>query len=112
MIIYGSSLSPFVRKVLDFAGEKGLDIDLQGTGFPNHSAEFLQASPLRKMPALRDGDFTLADSTAIIHYLEAKQPEPNLIPLEAKARGRTIWFDEFADTVLTACGAKMFYNRI
>jgi glutathione S-transferase len=23
-----------------------------------------------------------------------------------------IWFDEFSDTILTACGAKMFFNRI
>jgi glutathione S-transferase len=33
------------------------------------------------MPALRDGDYTLPDSTAIIHYLEAKFPDPALIPL-------------------------------
>lgn len=112
MIIYGSSLSPYVRKVLAFAGEKGIEFDLQPTGFPNHSAEYLEASPFRKMPALRDGDYTLADSSAIIHYLEAKQPEPTLIPVEPKARGKVIWFDEFSDTILTACGAKMFFNRI
>ena len=26
MILYGSSLSPFVRKVLGFAGEKGIEL--------------------------------------------------------------------------------------
>ena len=46
----------------------------------------------------------LADSSAIIHYLEAKHPEPALIPADPKERGRTIWFDEFADTILFACG--------
>jgi glutathione S-transferase len=79
MILYGSSLSPYVRKVLAFAGEKGIELDLQPTGFPNHSPEYLAVSPFKKMPALRDGDYTLADSSAIIHYLEAKQPEPPLI---------------------------------
>jgi glutathione S-transferase len=112
MIIYGSSLSPFVRKVLAFAGEKGIEVDVQSTGFPNHSPEYLEASPFKKMPALRDGDYALADSSAIIHYLEAKYPEPALIPAEPRARGQTIWFDEFSDTILTACGAKMFFNRI
>jgi len=112
MIIYGSSLSPYVRKVLAFAGEKGMAFDLQPTGFPNPSPEYLEASPFRKMPALRDGDYTLADSSAIIHYLEAKQPEPALIPASAEARGKVIWFDEFSDTILTACGAKMFFNRV
>jgi glutathione S-transferase len=112
MIIYGSSLSPYVRKVLAFAGEKGIEFDLQPTGFPNHSPEYLEASPFRKMPALRDGDYTLPDSTAIVHYLEAKHPDPELIPSEPKLRGKTIWYEEFADTILVACGAKIFFNRI
>jgi len=112
MILYGSSLSPYVRKVLAYAGEKGLDLDLQPTGFPSHSPEYLEASPFRRMPAFRDGDFTLADSSAIIHYLEAKFPEPELIPSDPQLRGKTIWFDEFADTILVACGAKIFFNRI
>jgi glutathione S-transferase len=112
MILYGSSLSPFVRKVLGYAGEKGIEIELQPTGFPSHSPEYLEASPFRKMPALRDGDYTLADSSAIIHYLEAKHPEPALIPADARLRGKTIWYDEFADTILVACGAKIFFNRI
>ena len=112
MILYGSSLSPYVRKVLAFAGEKGIELELQPTGFPNHSVEFLDASPFKKMPAFRDGDYTLADSSAIIHYLEAKHPQPALIPADPQQRGKVIWFEEFADTVLTSCGAKMFFNRV
>jgi glutathione S-transferase len=112
MILYGSTLSPFVRKVMAFAAEKGIEIDLQPTGFPDHSPDFCAASPFKKMPALQDGDFRLPDSSAIVHYLEAKHPEPALIPAEARARGRTVWFDEFGDTILAGCGAKMFFNRI
>ena len=112
MILYGSSLSPFVRKVLAYAGEKGIDLELKGTGFPNHHDEFCAASPFKKMPALADGDFRLADSTAIIHYLEAKHPDPALIPTDPELLGKTIWYEEFADTILSACGAKMFFNRI
>lgn len=112
MILYGSTMSPFVRKVAAFAAEKGIEIELKPTGFPDHSPEFLAASPFKKMPALEDGDYRLADSSAIIHYLEAKYPEPELIPAEPRARGRVIWFDEFADTILFACGAKIFFNRV
>ena len=112
MILYGSSLSPFARKVLAYASEKGLELELRSTGFPNPTPEFLEASPFRKMPAFRDGDYTLADSSAIIHYLEAKFPEPELIPSDPELRGRTIWFDEFADTIVCACGAKIFFNKI
>ena len=112
MILYGSTMSPFVRKVAAYAAEKGIEVDLQPTGFPNHSDEFCAASPFKKMPALQDGDYCLADSSAIVHYLEAKYPEPALIPAEPRARGRTIWFDEFADTILFACGAKIFFNKV
>jgi len=112
VILYGSSLSPFVRKVLAFADEKGVELELQPTGFPNPAPEFLDASPFRKMPAFRDGNYTLADSTAIIHYLETLHPHPALIPAEPKARGKVIWFEEFSDTILASCGAKMFFNRV
>jgi glutathione S-transferase len=112
MILYGSSLSPFVRKVLAFAAEKGIDLDVQPVGPGDTNPDFRAASPFGKMPALADGDYRLADSSAIIHYLEAKHPEPALIPADPELRGRTIWFDEFADTVLAGCGAKMFFNRV
>lgn len=114
MILYGSPLSPYVRKVLAYAGEKGIELDLKPTGErPGQpSDEFLEASPLRKMPALRDEEFTLADSSAIIHYLEARFPDPQMVPTDPRMRGKVIWFEEFADTALTACCGKMFYNRI
>src|SRR5512146_1696724 len=112
MILFGSSLSPYVRKVLAYAGEKGIELELQPTGFPSHSPEYLEASPFKKMPALRDGDYALADSSAIIHYLEAKHPEPSLIPSDPQLRGKVIWYEEFADTVLVSCGAKIFFNLI
>lgn len=112
MILYGSTMSPFVRKVAAYASEKGIELEIQPTGFPDYSPEFRAASPFRKMPAFSDGDYSLSDSTAIIQYLEAKYPDPELIPAEAKERGRVIWFEEYADTLLCGCGAKMFFNRI
>ena len=68
MIIFGSTLSPFVRKTAAFLREKGLEFDLQPTGIPNPSPEFCAASPFRKMPAFQDNDYCLADSSAICHY--------------------------------------------
>jgi glutathione S-transferase len=112
MILYGSSLSPFVRKVLAYAGEKGIELDLQPTGIADPNPEFRKASPFGKMPGFSDGDFHLADSSAIIHYLEAIHPDPEMIPADPQLRGKTIWYEEFADTILAGCGAKMFFNRI
>jgi len=114
MILYGSSLSPFTRKALAFSGEKGIELELRPTGSApgQPSEDFIAASPFRRMPALRDGDFTLADSSAIVHYLEAKYPDPALIPSDPQLRGKTIWYEEFADTILVTCGAKIFFNLI
>jgi glutathione S-transferase len=112
MILFGSSLSPFVRKVLAYAAEREIEIELQPTGIGDPNPEFRKASPFGKMPGFADGDYYLADSSAIIHYLEAKYPEKPLIPAEPKARGKTIWFEEFSDTILVACGGKIFFNLV
>jgi glutathione S-transferase len=112
MIVYGSSLSPFVRKVLVFAAEKGIEVENKPLGLGSDDPDFLAASPFRKIPAFSDGDFAISDSSAIVAYLEAIKPEPNLIPIEPRARARTIWYDEFMDTILFGCGRKMFFNRV
>lgn len=112
MIVYGSVVSPFVRKLLGYLGEKGIGFELRGVGIGDPDPGFRAASPLGKMPAMDDDGFLLADSSAIIHYLEAKHPEPPLIPADPQARGRVIWWEEFGDTVFAACSGKMFFNRI
>lgn len=112
MILFGSSMSPYVRKVLAFASEKGIELESRPVGIGDPDPQFRAASPFGKMPALVDGEFGLADSSAIVHYLEALQPEPALIPMEPRARGQVIWFEEFADTILMGCGGKMFFNRV
>lgn len=112
MILYGASMSPYVRKVLAFAAEKGIELEVKPLGFGDPDPDFRAASPFGKIPAFRDGDFRISDSSAIIAYLDAKQPEPNLIPGAAEARARCVWWEEFADTMLMECGRKLFFNRI
>ncbi len=111
MIVYGSSFSPFVRKTLAFAAEKGVEVEVKAIGLGNRDAAFREASPFGKMPGFRDGDFCISDSSAIITYLEAKFPDPALLPASPESRARTIWYEEFADTILIACMGKMFFNR-
>ena len=112
MIVFGPTLSPFVRKVRVFAAEKGIALEERpGRGSPP-DPDFLAASPFRKIPALKDGDFLLSDSSAIVAYMEKLHPEPPLIPSEARAHARTIWFDEFADTILGAATLAIFFNRV
>jgi glutathione S-transferase len=112
MILYGSSLSPFVRKTMAYLSEKGLKAELKPIGVQDQDRAFRETSPFGKMPGFRDGDFAISDSSAIITYIEAKYPEPALIPAEPKSRARTIWYEEFADTILIATMGKVFFNKV
>ena len=112
MNVYGNSLSPFVRKVIIFAAEKGVPLEVVQAFPGGEDPAFRAMSPFGKVPAFSDGEYTLCDSSAIVQYIEAKHPSPALIPTESKARGRAIWFDEFADTLLVQPVGKIFFNRI
>lgn len=109
--IIGFPLSPFVRKCHVVAAEKGIAVEtvLGNPGTP--SPEFLAASPFRKMPAIVDGDFMLADSTAICTYFDALVPAPPMLPADPRARGRAVWFEEVADTLVAPAGGPVIYNR-
>jgi glutathione S-transferase len=112
MIVYGSSLSPFVRKTLAYIAEKGLVVETKPTGLNSTDPAFRQASPFGKIPAFRDGDFSISDSTAIITYLETRFPDPPLLPASPESRARVVWFEEFSDTLFVGAGAKLFFNRL
>jgi glutathione S-transferase len=112
MQLYGSTISPFVRKAAIVAEEKGVTVELVPMAPGSRDAGFRAISPFGQVPAMVDGDFTLADSSAIVAYLDAKHPDPVLIPVDPQARGRVIWFDELADTVVFATGRKMLFNRV
>ena len=111
MKIFGFPLSPFVRKVVVAVKEKGLEAEVVPSNPSQPDEEFAAISPFHKIPAFRDGDFTLADSTAIVTYLDAKYPEPALLPASPEARAKAIWFEEVADTVFIPAGAPIVLNR-
>ena len=56
MTLFGSAMSPYVRKVLAFAAEKG--VALEATRVPPRSLDpmFQAASPFGKMPSLSISD--------------------------------------------------------
>ena len=102
MIIHGSILSPFVRKVTFVAMEKNLEFQSSNLNPFAPPADFEKMSPLKRIPVLEDDGFMLADSSAIVAYLEAKQAAPALLPNEPKELGQAIWIEEYADTALAS----------
>jgi len=111
--VYGISLSPFVRKVRVALAEKGLSYDRDPVIPVNPPPEYRQISPLGKIPAYRDGDVTLADSSVICAYLDRIHPDPPLYPSDPYEYARALWFEEYADGgLIQVMGPKVFFERI
>lgn len=97
--IYGLPMSVHVRKTLVTAIHK--DIAHENVPvFPFEPPEgWRDLSPTGLIPAMTDGDFKLADSTAITCYLDS-HPGPRLIPEAPKAAARAMFFDAYAGQTL------------
>lgn len=96
--LYHFPLSPFSRKVRLCLAEKKIEVELVEERYWEKDSDFLQRNPAGKVPVLKMGSQTMADSTAICEYLEEKHPSPALLPKTAEARyeaRRLIgWFDD------------------
>lgn len=112
LTLYGHPLSPFVRKVIVALKEKGLNYDHVLTRPGEPAPEYRAISPTGKIPAITDGDFSVPDSTAILVYLDGVSPNAPLYPTGVEDRARAVWFEEFADTVLTPQAGAIFFNRV
>ena len=111
--IHGSALSPFTRKVTLLAMELGMDFEsIELIPYMAPKA-FGEISPLRKIPVLQDGDYTLNDSSAICAYLQlCAKPAQNLIPDDPKDVSKTLWVEEYADTAVFSVVSKGFFQPL
>jgi glutathione S-transferase len=113
LTIIGSFVSPYVRKVLACLNLKGLEYEIDPITPFYGNDEFERLSPLRRIPVLIDGDFSVSDSTVICDYLDEAYPGHPLFPADPKQRARARWFDEFADTRLGDLFIwALFYQRV
>jgi glutathione S-transferase len=98
--IIGSFVSPYVRKVLACLNLKRIDYEVDPITPFYGNDEFARLSPLRRIPVLVEGDFSLSDSSAICAYLDEAFPGHPLFPANPKDRARARWLEEYADTRL------------
>ena len=110
-ILHGSNISPYVRKVRVALAYKGIEYDdVQQIPF-GASPEFVEKSPLSKIPCWEEGDLLLPDSSVILSYLEHRHPDPPLLSAEPGPRARALWFEEYADTMVSVTLAGVFFER-
>ena len=94
--LYWGSGSPFAWRVMLALEVKKLAYESKLLEFSKNEHKtpaYLQLNPRGKVPTLKDGDFVIYESIAIIAYLDRKYPEPPLFgktPEEAGLIWRTI----------------------
>ena len=114
LTVFGAPLSPFVRKVRLCLLEKGLDYQLEIVMPFTPPEWYLQLNPLGRIPAMKDGDLCLADSSVICQYLEESYEQTaRLYGSDAVERAQIRWLEKYADyelAPLTTFG--VFRNRV
>jgi glutathione S-transferase len=97
--IYGVPISVHTRKVIVVALAKGLDFEVIPVVpvIPgNPPANWRELSPTGKIPALVDGDFTVADSAAICAYLEKTHAAQPVYPSAPRDYATVLALEQYA----------------
>jgi glutathione S-transferase len=116
--IFWGSGSPFAWRVLLAAELKRIPYESRLLEFSKgdlQKPEFLAVNPRGKVPAIRDGDFVLAESLAILAYFERKYPETPLFGKTPEETGR-IWsaittFESYVRDVTTPLNRWLFGDK-
>jgi maleylacetoacetate isomerase len=85
---FRSSAAFRVRIALNLKGlaYQAVPVHLVRSGGEQHAPAFRERNPAGLVPVLEDGSLVLAQSLAILEYLDEAYPEPPLLPRAAAAR--------------------------
>ncbi|CAK7314149.1 glutathione S-transferase theta-3-like isoform X2 [Vulpes vulpes] len=114
--LYLDLLSQPCRAVYIFAKRNGIPFELRPVELlkgQHHSDAFAQVNPLKKVPALKDGDFTLAESVAILLYLSRKYEVPDhWYPQDLQARARVDEYLAWQHTTLRSSCTRAMWQKM
>src|ERR1700687_4924858 len=91
--VYTISGAPRPWRVMLGLIAKGIDFEvrtLDASKKEHKAAEFLALNPRGRVPVLRNGDFVLPESMAILSYLDKQHPDPPLFGTTPEQHAR-IW---------------------
>jgi glutathione S-transferase len=117
LTLHGSPISNYYNKAKLALLEKGISFVEAKVGVPGGSTKdeaVLQASPLGKIPYITTGQGALCESQAILDYLEARWPQPPLLPADpfaaAKVRELTTFIDWHLEIVARQLYGQAFFG--
>lgn len=87
LTLCGFAVSNYYNKVKLALLEKGVPF-VEQEAYPGASPALLAKSPLGKIPYLETEDGVLAESQVIMDYIEARYPQPALIPADPFAAAK------------------------
>jgi glutathione S-transferase len=119
LTLYWGSGSPFSWRVLLALEHKGLEYESQLLHFDkqeHQSPPMLRLNPRGRLPVLKDGDYVVFESVAILYYLEEKYPQAPIFgttPEEAGVIMRVICeFQAYAEPALLRIVDAIFTGKV
>lgn len=117
-VYWGSGSGPAWRVLLGFA-VKGLPYESKLLSFSARDVrkpEFLAMNPRGQVPTIREGDYTLNESLAILAWLDARAPEPALLGHGAEETGQ-IWrhvmeYESYAKPTFNAVARPVLFQGV
>jgi glutathione S-transferase len=117
--LYWGSGSAFSWRVLLALEHKGLSYDSQLLHFDkqeHQSPQMLKLNPRGRVPVLKDGDYVVFESVAVLYYLDIKYPQPPIFgesPEEAGVIMRVICeFQAYAEPSLSKIVNAIFAGQV
>jgi glutathione S-transferase len=112
--LHGSPISNYYNKVKLALLEKGVAFDEVHAATHSHDEAILSASPLGKIPFLKTEHGALCESQPLLEYIEARWPDPPLMPSEpyaaAKVRELTVFIDWHLEIVARQLYGSTFFG--
>ena len=97
IVLYGSPISTFARKVAIGLELKGLAHELVDALTPDRREELRKLNPRVEVPVLKDGDLVIVNSSDILQYLDWRYPERPLYPASIDERVVARAFERLGD---------------
>ncbi|KAF5893830.1 glutathione S-transferase theta-3-like [Clarias magur] len=114
--IYLDLLSQPCRSVYIFAKKNNIPFEYKKLSLfagEHYNEEFGKINIMRKVPAIRDGNFCLSESVAIMQYLAEKYGTPdNWYPADVQKRARVNEYLSWQHAAMRTHGSKVFWLRL
>ena len=108
LTLCGFPLSNYYNKVKLVLLEKGVDFTEEYVATRSPDEAVLPASPLGKVPFIRTEHGGMSESQAIVDWIEARRPEPPLVPADPWQRAKLAELVTYIDLHLELVARELY----